>query len=117
MNHFKQSQCPAKEGDPKQFSFENEADLLWEQGDIKNGFVSGLMLTQHDNRLIQNCHHVFHTANLITNSAEGLQDPDYHLVPKADKAIAILGIEKRKDQDAKYRPNRGEYQQKESKQD
>ena len=74
------------------------------------------MFAQDYNGLIQNPNHVFHAANLIMNSAEGLQDPDHHLVPKTDKAIAILGIEKRENQDAKYRPDRGEYQQKDGKQ-
>jgi len=60
------------------------------------------MFAQHDNRFIQNCHHVFHAANLVTNAAEGLQDPNDDLVPESDEAVAILRIKEWKNKNAEH---------------
>jgi hypothetical protein len=60
------------------------------------------MLAKNNNRLIQNCHHVFHPTNFVTNSAERLQNPDDDLIPQPNKAIAILWIEEWKNEDAKH---------------
>jgi hypothetical protein len=44
-----------------------------------------------------------------------LQNPDDNLIPKANKAIAILRVEEGKNQDAEHGPDRREDQQEEGK--